>query len=243
MGFTLLELLVVVSILAAVAFTSAFHMRNATEVAGDSLVRVEMQQIAQAIRRFKQDTGYYPTTGPFALDIVVGGEVDPDALDVWSAPSGLAEEWFYSPANLYQLVSSVSPLDPDDSQDGDEHVLAYWNPETGRGWRGPYMVGYEDGDLSLGDDINDSNIEDISSGDTIGFVPGVADPFDNWCFPRNATEHTVELGWVNPDGEVTQKWGSPYLVFSWTNQPYIVSMGPDGYFGSDAEDDILLDLE
>jgi len=61
-GFTLIELLVVVSILAALAGITSVAMDGYQQDAEETITRVEMQRIANAIRRFKIDTGYWPKT-------------------------------------------------------------------------------------------------------------------------------------------------------------------------------------
>ncbi|MDR0843433.1 MAG: prepilin-type N-terminal cleavage/methylation domain-containing protein, partial [Acidobacteriota bacterium] len=73
-GFTMLELLVTVSILAATAVIAVGTYAGVHRQTDELLVRVEMQEIAKAIQRFRQDTGYYPKTGPFDLKSA-GGEV------------------------------------------------------------------------------------------------------------------------------------------------------------------------
>ncbi len=65
-GFTLLELMVVVSVLAAMAGIAAVAMDGYEREAQEQLVHTEMKRIANAIHRFKADTGYYPKTGIFA---------------------------------------------------------------------------------------------------------------------------------------------------------------------------------
>ena len=225
-GFTLIELLVVAAILAAVAFIASGTFKGATERADDGIVLTEMKQIAGALRQFKQDTGYYPKTGPFDLDSN-GGEV--------VMASVLSAEWFYSPANLYQLLTTESPLA------GTDHLLEEWNPDTQRGWRGPYLTGYDEGLLYLGDDING----DFALGDPTGApqegtlihdVPAVADPFEQWS--------ETGLGWLAwnndiEDYEPLEKWGNPYLVFdlSVTGMPWVVSMGKDGELDAVSVDD------
>jgi len=61
-GFTLIELLVVVSILAALAGLASVAMGSYQQDSEEKITRVEMQRIANAIRRFKADTGYWPKT-------------------------------------------------------------------------------------------------------------------------------------------------------------------------------------
>lgn len=65
-GFTLLELLVVVSVLATLAGITAVAMDGYEQQSQEQLVEVEMQRIASAIYRFKEDTGYFPEEGVFS---------------------------------------------------------------------------------------------------------------------------------------------------------------------------------
>lgn len=66
-GFTLIELLVVVSILAAMATISVSVIGGYDQRARAELVNVEMKNIANAIYRFQQDTGYFPKEGLFSV--------------------------------------------------------------------------------------------------------------------------------------------------------------------------------
>lgn len=169
-GFTLLELLVVVSILAAVSGIGFFALRSDTlnEKYAD-LAKVEMLAIAKAVKRFKLDTGYYPGTGPFALldratvspydctSAVAAGGATPAVVATSRgavAPMGVMglseagsladlklDLWHKSPINMGQLL--VAPVLCED------HPLAYlakWDEATGKGWNGPYLSreGYVD---------------------------------------------------------------------------------------------------
>lgn len=64
-GFTLLELLVVVSVLATLAGITAVAMDGYEQDSQEQLVQTEMKRIASAIYRFKEDTGYFPEEGIF----------------------------------------------------------------------------------------------------------------------------------------------------------------------------------
>jgi prepilin-type N-terminal cleavage/methylation domain-containing protein len=246
-GFTLLELLVVVSILAAVAFVATGTFNGASEKANDGIVRAEMQAIVKAIRQFKQDTGYYPKTGPFGLD-ADGGEIDADDLDDhYGAPSAQQTKWFYSPANFYQLLSSRSPLElnGDEITDSNEHQLTHWNPETGRGWRGPYLHGHNDGRLYIGDDINDTNTDGNPNGDPmlgnqIAQIRGMADPFEQKRYDSDLVfwEYLTRDKARNTFWQPYNHKGRPYLLFDVTTSPWIVSSGSDGEYGD--RDDIIL---
>ena len=139
-GFTLIELLVVCSILAALSFTSWGAYIGVEEDSEDAIARVEMLRLANAIARFRADTGYYPGQGPFALSPSAISEADCTSTDgvlrSWAPPDSNADrdDWFDSPANLALLFEAPTLC----SKNPQAH-LARWNPETGRGWHGPYF--------------------------------------------------------------------------------------------------------
>lgn len=59
-GFTLLELLVVVTVLAAIAGGVIVSLGNLRETALQQTGRMEMQKVKEALLRFRQDTGHLP---------------------------------------------------------------------------------------------------------------------------------------------------------------------------------------
>lgn len=234
-GFTLLELLVVVSILAAVALVASGAYWHVNDDVNEQLVHAEMQEIAAAIKRFKQDTGYYPKEGPFNLQ-VNGGAIDYDDLPNWAgnpneavnATEDQKRRWFESPANFYQLLTNESPLEKS------ENTLREWNPETGRGWRGPYLQGFRDGYVDISAEINgkdythwhDSDPAVITStGHGVTDVPGLADPFEaKYEIENDDDVDGTVLDWSNirrraqgEDSEINRNiheyWGRPYLFF------------------------------
>lgn len=223
--FTLLELLIVAAILVAIAGIGISNLSRVTDRANDGLVLAEMQTIAKAIRLFKQDTGYYPNTGPFKLS---------------------TDDKAKSPANFYQLLSSESPLPSG-------HQLEKWNPETGRGWRGPYLTGFDDGKVSIGSEINNATFSNVNDpnyyteldpteGNIINNISGIADPFTHK--PENLFLKWKFRYWDKKDREWKDKerdeWGRPYLVFDLQGQPFLISMGRDGEYGT--ADDIILNI-
>ena len=249
--FTLLELLIVAAILVAIAGIGISNLSGVTDRANDGLVLAEMQTIAKAIRQFKQDTGYYPKTGPFNLEDKSGGRVEYDNLpDEAGSSNTVKERWFNSPANFYQLLSTESPLA------GTNHQLKKWNPETGRGWRGPYLTCFNDGYVDIRSELNDANNNPSSSnyyeklspldGTNIADVPGIADPFE---FGTVKVGSNTLLDWsTTPGGTERNEWGRPYLVFDLDSKPFIISMGPNGRhvadeYSSDDADEIRLNIE
>lgn len=145
-GFTLVELLVVCGILAALAYTAWGGYVGIQEGAEDDIARAEMQRLADGLKRFKADTGYYPGQGPFILAAVGTIETANGSgfncaplggiLRSWAAPNSDADRdpWFSSPANLALLFEAPALCA--------NHPLAHlnrWNPDTRRGWHGPYL--------------------------------------------------------------------------------------------------------
>jgi len=251
-GFTLLEMLVTISILAAIAFITTGWFRGVREDSNDQLVRSEMQAIAKAIRQFKQDTGYYPGVGPFALSsIAPNGATDCPAMvpgdggvDRDSLPGGAGGAWFSSPANFWQLLER-----PQLCANHPLAALANWNPDTGRGWRGPYLKGFAEGFVDIRDDINsyaNGSNGDPLVGNNIQDVIGIADPFEHKG--ENAGGDTL-LDWsatyLGAVANEREYWGRPYLLFDISTKPWLVSMGGDGIYnqGATSSDDVVLFIE
>ncbi len=240
-GFTLIELLVTVSILAAVAFVAAGNYIGISEHANDQLVRTEMQEIAQAIRQFRQDTGYYPKTGPFGMDDDgLSGVIDYADLPAYAGADDAEKKvWFYSPANFWLLLTSDSPLPGG-------HPLETWDAESGRGWRGPYLKGFADGYVNISNNVNDGTAAGNTAGDptetvsavVLTDVDGLADPFEH-------RPHNNLLGWSLKTGSSRDErdtWGRPYLLFNLNSRPLLVSSGPDGDY-VESNDNIRLEIE
>ncbi|MDR1728113.1 MAG: type II secretion system GspH family protein [Acidobacteriota bacterium] len=252
-GFSLLELLVVASILVATSVIAAATFGGIRRHTDGRLAHAEMQEIAAAIRRFKQDTGYYPKTGPFDLE-TNGGNVPLAALPSYAGTTDAEKEaWFYSPANFWQLITTQSPLIDPGSEEGG-HPLAKWAPATGRGWRGPYLSGHRDGYLTIGAGVNSSapspaqgeRTGDPGAGDKIHDVAGIADPFEHSGVGGFLEWSSREWGGRGEGAAPPAShpvWGRPYLVFGWdAAHPTLVSMGPNGDYEYGDGDDIELEI-
>ncbi|HID46343.1 MAG TPA: prepilin-type N-terminal cleavage/methylation domain-containing protein [Chromatiaceae bacterium] len=243
-GLTLLELMVVIAVLVAVAALASGSLFGTLEVSREKLTEPEMMAIAEAVRQFKKDTGYYPKQGPFNLN-TAGGEIALASLPEESGGTNAEKtRWFYSPANFYQLTRAVSPLA------GTGHMLENWRSEAARGWRGPYLKGFTDGYVDIRDGINDGTPDGNAAGNpltgnNIPDVPGVADPFQ---FRPEPVGGGTLMDWAetprlpSPPGRLYEKvtWGRPYLLFGLDAQPLVVCMGPDGEYNT--ADDIFLDI-
>jgi len=115
-GFTLLEMLVVVGLLAVMSSLTLvaydFSSQAAGADVGRPLAQAEMVEMAKAIRHFRADNRAYPE--------------------------------ITHPADINWLVSFVDDIDNSDSStnpDGldDLYGVASWDIDTARGWRGPYL--------------------------------------------------------------------------------------------------------
>jgi len=187
-GFTLLELVIVTAILGSIAGGAVLMVGQTEELAQGQISLVEVSEIREAMIQFKKDTGYLPKTGPFQL-ATEGGFVPVPAE---------GSDWFQSPANFSQLFSN--PLA------GTGHPLATWNPDTKRGWRGPYLTCAGEGQVSIGDDLNTDGSGSPTLGDTIDHVVGIADPF-------LASPDGDYFQWsrISDDAPI-QRLGRPYLA-------------------------------
>lgn len=139
-GFSLVELLVTCSILAALAFTAWGTYTGIQDSAEDDIALTDLRRLADAVRRFKRDTGYYPGAGPFFLSTSAQSEEACSSSDgilrSWATPESDADRdaWFASPANLAMLFDA-----PRLCSKHPQAFLQRWNADSRRGWHGPYL--------------------------------------------------------------------------------------------------------
>lgn len=119
-GFTLIELLVVVSILAAMAGIAVSAVGGYEQKARADLAQTEIKRIANAIQKFKKDTGYYPNTGVFSTSQGTEGSENSVKADF--------SFLFYSPSK--GATDTNSPA---------QEILP-WDISAMRGWNGPYLT-------------------------------------------------------------------------------------------------------
>ncbi|MHC4972580.1 MAG: type II secretion system protein [Planctomycetota bacterium] len=240
-GFSLLELILICSILALVA-GGALVMFVGTETrAAGGIAQAEMVELRKAVLRFRKDTGFFPKTGPFALTDD-GGRIDPGVDAHWpaDAPAAAADRraWFASPANFYQLFEKTDDLSIQVALDVIAGPGRAFNPETGRGYLGPYLSRHGEGFVFVGDNLLPDGDGDPALGTLLDPVPGVADPFVARAGSGNLFK------WISsplglPEGIAPTTLGRPYLLFVATPLPgdlgpRIVCLGPNGTYDSDA---------
>lgn len=229
-GFTLLELLVVIAILVALAGGVVLALGDVLDQSSTQVARTEMLEIKNALLRFRADTGFLPKQGPFELaapEIPCTGAANGSA----PLPAGKTREWFCSPAHLGALYT--------DPLAGTGHPLETWQPDTGRGWRGPYLTQQGEGLVDVGEGLLPDGTGSPVAGAVLFEARGVADPFvgdpvGNYLVWRMA-----------PGLPPHARWGRPYFVFDLDDQgasdpakeARIVGIGPDGqYAGPSATD-------
>lgn len=271
-GFTLIELLVVCGILAALSYTAWGAYAGVQEGAEDDIARAEMQRLADGLKRFKADTGYYPGQGPFVLAALGTAETTISSTRIdctpvggvlrsWAAPDLDADKdfWFASPANLALLFEAPALCG--------NHPLAYlnrWNPESRRGWHGPYLDPASRLWVDHGADFNGSSVvftapdgtgTPLAGGkllDIPAFGAGpryrAAGPAWGHCDGQALSTGTCMLGWRTVTRETAGYSAAihelpararPFVVFGLANNdfPRIVYWGRDGrYGGRDATD-------
>ncbi len=118
-GFTLIELLVVVSVLAAIAGMTSVALDGYQQDAEEKLTRVEMQRIANAIRRFKEDTGYWPKKESAALEYKSSDAANFSFL--FNMPSGMNKwdiEYAIGWHGPYIDLAAIKPMIIDDGNAG-----------------------------------------------------------------------------------------------------------------------------
>ena len=253
-GFTLLEILMVVTLLSLVGGAIIYSLGNVREEMGKDLSDYESSTLHKALKQFRRDTGYYPKQGPLAL-LAQGGEIDPANSDHW--PVFLSDKssadriaWFNHPANFYQLILRDSPLN------STGHSLESFNIQTGRGWRGPYIkegVGsIIVGDAEEYDPVADAHTPNnwTNSSWNAGGTPRVTDlvllcdPFmgKTSSFPVRQFGEKDEATGLH--GTSVGEFGRPYLYFQSDSAVWIVGMGTDRTYqgGIPSSDDELVYL-
>ena len=256
-GYSLIELLVVVGVVLALASVAWAHYGSVARDETNRLVQVQLDQLARAVHAFHADTGYWPGEGPFALapaansetlnadgsyscsgDLSAGLVVRASLPDI-TLPSTVPDvdawraAWHAHPANLWQLFDAPvlcanAPLGR----------LGRWNDRAARGWHGPYLDPGKHLWVDMGSDSDfwesgnqQRNLYNLPAG-----YPRA--PLDTCA----ADEHCTYRWWRKPgwqidaDDEATdfdyERLGRPVLYFGPRfGRPRIAHPGDDGRFG------------
>lgn len=203
-GFTLLELLVVVSLLAVLATAALLSNEGVNDQAELDVTKAEIAALRKALLQFRRDTGVLPGQGDYACESApTVFNANLNNIPAYVAPADKVD-WCKSSANFWMLFSD--PISSD---------LNNWNPDTRRGWNGPYLTksgpGYLDADKPR--------------------LRGLSDGFSN----------TNAVWRIRPEDTVYVTAGSPYHLLD-ADDPTatddtdgvarLVSFGPDGTDGA-----------
>lgn len=236
-GFTLLELLVVVSILAAIAGIGVSSVGGYLERAREDLVHTEMKNISEAIVNFTNDTGYFPGEGVFKQE-----------------NSSTAEK-----ADFSFLFYSPRKEGVDEETAGEE--IMPWSFDENRGWNGPYLT-FDSIDYMRSKDCNKNQFNDelrvfgvnAKQRENSNTTIALEDPFSS----KPKADHDQNICFVEKAKDEKTPWqtrdysGKPYLYETvFKNDRYLecpetgrgcialLSAGKNGIFENGSNDDLV----
>ena len=243
-GFTILELLVVVAIVATLAGGIFLSVGDTQRNAERSVTQRELISLRRALLAFEADTGYLPNRR--FLD-----PMDGDTLvrtpDLDSFPRFTA--WYTHPANLTPLFLREFHY-PEQNVEEEEPVLSLpeFDPDTGRGWRGPYLNGVTVNFVVAGD-LQPNGYFDRQRGPALQPFHAVSDPhlqaaidYFYWTSPAQ-TYLPFKLPMLDEeDAPPRVSGGAPFLFVELEGLDYVVSAGPNLRFNPEdpTDDDNLL---
>ena len=209
-GYTLLELLVTLGIIAPVAGLGVQLIGNVADDVESQLVRREMSEIADAARRFRRDTGYWPKQGVFALD----------------GDANVAH-----PANLAQLFNQPQAAGP-------TPILPY-DLASGSGWNGPYLAELEAVTVTVGTlAANGTGNPQTGAQAVLRAVgdPFAAGPVGGFLAWSDADGSALTLGrpilyFIDPAAAANVAGCTP---------PCLLSFGPAGVYDAGLDDDVVV---
>lgn len=184
------------------------------------ITKYELTQIRTALIQFRQDSGTksFPAQGSYDCTDEVNGGVVTEVNSLFFFPTDVTGTnaeliaWCEHPANLWMLFQ-----DPFGRADIDQ-----WNPDTKRGWNGPYLQRKE-GYLTL-------NSNTINLNDSALPLWAITDPYV-------VNQLSTGVQWsIQTTSDVLEQAGAPYLLLvDITNsptvfEPRIISASDDGFF-------------
>lgn len=203
-GFTLIELLVVIVLIATLGYMVTSQLDDVGDHAKEQIARAEMANISKALKQYKRDVGSYPKSEE------TNDRERQHSADFTFLITG--ELWDDDSSNYAALAEE------------DE-----WDPDSQRGWRGPYLDNAGNGFVDVGDDLKFDGNGSPAEGDLKRML-SVADPFTK--FPdadvfawRPCADCEQFGGDKNPEAR-----GRPYYLFDLDDpkKARIVSSGPNG---------------
>jgi prepilin-type N-terminal cleavage/methylation domain-containing protein len=190
-GFTLLELLVVIALLAIAAGTVMISFDGVQEQGRIDATKFEMAELRKALLQFRRDSGSndFPTQGVYdCTDFSNGGlATNPNSNFPLSFSASVAAmsnaefiSWCKSTDNFWMLF-----IDPFERAEANQ-----WNEDTHRGWNGPYI----------------QNRYGAISTSSIDNIPSVISPYQSSYLLFNldiSTASIVSMGENKTSGTIT----------------------------------------
>ncbi|PHS29699.1 MAG: hypothetical protein COA95_11440 [Methylophaga sp.] len=141
-GLTLIELLVVVLILAILAGIMLTSHEDVSEQARYDITKFEMVELRKALLQFRRDSNEFPCriyrSGDYVADITVMSNMDFTSLPLTPTVADY-HSWCKNEFSG-QIESGLSMLFKFPYDDLDvAFIPLLWNPDTNRGWNGPYL--------------------------------------------------------------------------------------------------------
>lgn len=230
-GFTLVELLVVVSLLATMAGIAVSSVADYNDRARGELVLTEMKRISNAVLKFKQDTGYFPRQGQFS-------KVNTRNANLFTENKADLSFLFYSPKR------------------GNNEILP-WDNSAMRGWNGPYLssdsIQYAqlngcDTDLAL-NSIKIKGINSSQSNEQNSFI-ALEDTYEKKHSEKTSSNCFISK--IKGSWKVKQTAGKAYIYDTvFRNNLYpecpetgrgcivLLSAGKNGVYNNGGQDDIV----
>jgi prepilin-type N-terminal cleavage/methylation domain-containing protein len=229
-GFTLLELLLVVTLLSVTAGIMMPGYEGVQDQGRYDTTRFEMAELRKALLQFRRDSGSndFPGQGIYDCTALAEAAIDNGRPDTWPVPPSVPPvsdatnksdwiAWCEHPANFWMLF--VDPLGNG------------WDPDTRRGWNGPYLQ-RKSGYVDVGDNLQRSGIGNPAAGNVIVNLWGIASPY--LSAPVGANSYLAWRPRPTVDADDYERNGTPYLLFDLDDdeQARIVSLGVDGIYES-----------
>ncbi|MDO9282576.1 MAG: prepilin-type N-terminal cleavage/methylation domain-containing protein [Methylotenera sp.] len=221
-GFTLLELLVTLTLLALVAGASVMALDGVDDDAKPQIVQNEMFEISKAISRFRKDTGYYPPQDhPADFSALFSSECpflaqpalvhlctkNPDTGRFWRGPYLASQGIAYLDIGYHDDAGVVAA-----TTDAPDYALALDGT-------GSPVVGALMKNIQAKADL----YERVPAGSYLAWHS--CNAYNNYLLPAIPNDADCEA--------VLAKYGRPYLLFDLNdnNKARLVSMGADGEYG------------
>jgi len=227
---------IVLTVIAALAGSVIVSLGETESRVAQGLDTTRLQELREALLRFRQDMGYLPGEGLLAFDAANG--VNPSAPSPIFADDAQWQAWLSAPANVLMLIEAPdNPASPTYrwSLVGAAAQLRAWDPARQRGWNGPYLRVDAVEWVLLRSGLAPDGSGDPAAGGLLPPMPALAD-----SHLQAPTDTGQPFAWsASPNGRVSSHpHGRPIYLFTFTPGPTafdasvarLVSSGPDGRY-------------